>query len=226
MGASCAHIFKRGLSHIQYLIYRVCGKVALWFKGELRIVGNKTDIFKDIDISALRTDMLRFATLQLRDASIAEDAVQEALIAAHSAKNSFDGRAQLKTWVFSILRNKIIDVLRERVRKPTQSLTKEDGSDDELDELFDENGRWRKESQPSDWGQPEKAFKNDQFLKVFEVCLESMKENVARVFMMREFLGQDTAEICSELEISESNCWVILHRARSALRLCLEKKWI
>lgn len=189
-------------------------------------MSNKTDIFEDTDIELLRKDMLRFATLQLRDASIAEDAVQEALIAAHSAKGRFEGRAQLKTWVFSILKNKIIDVLRERVRKPTQSMTLADGSDDELDELFDENGRWRKETQPSDWGQPEKAFKNDQFWQILEVCLESMKENVARVFMMREFLGLDTAEICSELEISESNCWVILHRARSNLRICLENKWV
>lgn len=187
---------------------------------------NKTDIFSDINIQALRIDMLKFATLQLRDASIAEDAVQEALIAAHAAKESFEGRAQLKTWVFSILRNKIIDILRERIRHPTQSLTQEDGSDDELDELFDENGRWRKESQPTDWGQPEKAFKNEQFWQVFEICLESMKENVARVFMMREFLGLNTAEICKELEVSESNCWVILHRARSRLRVCLENKWI
>ena len=185
-------------------------------------MSNKEDIFADTDIEALRKDMLRFAHLQLRDESIAEDAVQEALIAAHSAKARFEGRAQLKTWVFSILKNKIIDILRERVRKPTESLTQEDGSD----ELFDENGNWRKESQPSDWGQPELAFKNEQFLEILQLCLDSMKENVARVFMMREFLGLSTAEICIELEISESNCWVILHRARSNLRVCLEKKWI
>ena len=185
-------------------------------------MSNKEDIFADTDIEALRKDMLRFAHLQLRDESIAEDAVQEALIAAHSAKARFEGRAQLKTWVFSILKNKIIDILRERVRKPTESLTQEDGSD----ELFDENGNWRKESQPSDWGQPELAFKNEQFLEVLQFCLDSMKENVARVFMMREFLGLSTAEICIDLEISESNCWVILHRARSNLRVCLEKKWI
>ena len=188
-------------------------------------MNKNTDIFAETDIAILRVDMLRFATLQLRDASLAEDAVQEALVAAHSGAQKFQARSQLKTWVFSILRNKIIDILRERVRRPTQSLTLEDGSDDELDELFDENGRWRKETQPSDWGQPEKAFDNDQFWKIFELCIDTMKENVARVFMMREFLGFDTAEICKELEITESNCWVILHRARAALRLCLEKKW-
>lgn len=222
----CTYIFYHAPSaHLVHYLSLLRYSSSL-FKRELGVLSNKTDIFEDTDIELLRKDMLRFATLQLRDASIAEDAVQEALIAAHSAKGRFEGRAQLKTWVFSILKNKIIDVLRERVRKPTQSMTLADGSDDELDELFDENGRWRKETQPSDWGQPEKAFKNDQFWQILEVCLESMKENVARVFMMREFLGLDTAEICSELEISESNCWVILHRARSNLRICLENKWV
>lgn len=187
---------------------------------------SETDCFTEIDIEALRHDMLRFATLQLRDITSAEDAVQEALSAAFVARSQFKGRAQIKTWIFSILRNKIVDILRARTRHPTQSLTLDDGSDDELNELFDENGHWRNQDRPSDWGQPEAAFSNDQFWQVFEVCLNTMKENIARVFMMREFLGLDTAEICTELSISESNCWVILHRARGRLRLCLEKNWI
>ncbi|NOR51811.1 MAG: RNA polymerase subunit sigma, partial [Gammaproteobacteria bacterium] len=61
---------------------------------------------------------------------------------------------------------------------------------------------------------------------VFEICLDVMAETTARVFTLREFLGLDPAEICSELGISESNCWVILHRARSRLRLCLEERWM
>lgn len=184
------------------------------------------DFFSDSNIAALRNQMLRFATIQLRDATIAEDAVQEALMAAHEARDRFEGRAQLKTWVFSILRNKILDVFRENKRRPVQSLTLEDGSDDETEGLFDENGHWRKEEQPTDWGQPETSFSNEQFWVVLEICLNNMKETIARVFMMREFLGLDTNEICSELDISESNCWVTLHRARSRLRICLDEKWI
>ncbi len=183
-------------------------------------------LLSDRDIAAIRPDMLKFATLQLRDASLAEDAVQEALLAAHKASSRFEGRAKLKTWVFSILRNKIIDILRERSRRPTESLTEEDGRDAELDALFDERDHWTREGSPSDWGEPEAAFNNAQFWQVFEICLNHMKEKVARVFMMREFIGLETEEICRELEISESNCWVILHRARSRLRLCLEQKWV
>ncbi|MDH3354661.1 MAG: sigma-70 family RNA polymerase sigma factor [Chromatiales bacterium] len=185
-----------------------------------------SESFTDIDLTKLRTEMLRFATLQLRDSTSAEDAVQEALSAAFVAKDKFEGRAKVRSWVFSILRNKIIDIIRERARHPSQSLTQEDGSEDELNELFDENGRWRKDVQPSSWGQPEETYSNDQFMKIFEICLKTMKEKVARVFMMREFLGLETSDICTELNISESNCWVILHRGRSRLRLCLENGWI
>lgn len=184
-----------------------------------------TDSFSEADITALRHDMLRFARLQLRDEATAEDAVQEALTAAYTARDRFAGRSQLKTWVFSILRNKIIDILRERTRHPTQSLTANDGSDVELDKLFDEKGKWRKQERPADWGHPETELDNEEFWRIFEICLNDLPEQNARVFTMREFLGFETTEICVELGISESNCWVILHRARSRLRLCLEKEW-
>ncbi len=177
------------------------------------------------ELAVLRGDMVRFATLQLRDATAAEDAVQEALAAALSGRERYAGRAQLKTWVFAILRNKIIDVLRERIRHPTQSYDEGTGVDDELDAAFDRRGFWHKAERPVDWGQPEMELENGQFWRVFEACLTYLPENIARVFMMREMLGLNTSEICAELSISESNCWVILHRARMRLRSCLEENW-
>ncbi len=176
-------------------------------------------------LTALRGDMVRFAALQLRDAAAAEDAVQEALTAALGAREGYAGRAKLKTWVFGILRNKIIDVLRERIRHPTQSYDDDIGTDDELDDAFNQRGFWRKEERPANWGQPETEFEKGEFWRVFEACLNYLPQNTARVFMMREMLGLETSEICTELSISVSNCWVILHRARMRLRLCLEENW-
>lgn len=178
------------------------------------------------EIAALRQSMLRFARLQLQDATVAEDAVQEALSAAYASRERFAGRAQVKTWIFSILRNKIIDLLRSQARHPTHSLTRDDGRDAEVGALFAEGGHWHKENRPVDWGDPEAAFDNEQFWMIFEFCLKAMAEQQARIFSMREFLGLETAEICTQLGISENNCWVILHRARSRLRLCLEENWI
>ena len=78
---------------------------------------------------------------------------------------------------------------------------------------------------PADWGNPEAALRQSQFWTIFEACLDRLPAKPGRVFMMREFLDLDTEEICKELKISSSNCWVLLHRARMALQLCLDKNW-
>jgi len=176
-------------------------------------------------LAAFHKDLLRFAMLQLRDQAAAEDAVQETMLAALQGVERFASRAQLKTWVFSILKNKIIDAIRRRVREPNMTPPDEEIADSDFDPLFDERGHWRRESQPSTWGDPVKALENTRFWAVFDVCMNRLPANTARVFMMREVLGLETEEICRELALSSGNCWVVLHRARMGLRLCLEETW-
>ena len=175
------------------------------------------------ELTSLHDDMLKFARLQLRDDSVAEDAVQEAMAAALSNRKSFDNRSRLKTWVFGILKNKIVDIIRERIRSPSTDIV--DIPDHAYDDLFDENGHWQEDTRPSNWGDPEKSASDQQFWQIFEACLTRLPENTARIFMMREMLGMETEEICKELEISTTNCWVVLHRARMGLRLCLDERW-
>ena len=177
------------------------------------------------ELASFRHDLLRFARLQLRDNAAAEDVVQESLVAALSAAGQFAGRAQAKTWVFAILKNKIIDHLRQRKREPNLGGGDDDFSDDAFDALFDETQHWKPAERPSHWGDPERSLEDSRFWSVFEACLDKLPENTARVFMMREFLGFETEEICKELHLTASNCWVILHRARMALRLCLDTRW-
>ena len=177
-------------------------------------------------LAGLRRDLLRFAELQLRDRAAAEDAVQETLAAALSGQDRFDGRAALKSWVFAILKNKIVDILRQRQRTATfSSLAPDDDDEDDFAVLFDRKGFWRPDERPQTWGDPEATFAQQQFWVVFETCLTRLPENTARVFMMREFLGLDTPGICQELAITTSHCHVILHRARMGLRLCLDQRW-
>ncbi|MDH5766971.1 MAG: sigma-70 family RNA polymerase sigma factor [Gammaproteobacteria bacterium] len=175
------------------------------------------------EVQALREQMLRFATLQLRDVTQAEDAVHDAINAALSS-NKYSGKGSLKSWVYAILRNKIIDIIRERSRHPVETFIEDDGSD--LNDQFDEKGHWKKSQQPANWGQPETTLANKQFWLIFEACLNDLPESTAQVFMMREHLGLDIREICNELSLSESNCWVIMHRARMRLRKCLEGHFI
>lgn len=170
----------------------------------------------------MRPYLLRYASLQLRDAAAAEDAVQETLLAALAGEAGFGGRANLRTWVTGILKHKIVDVIRRQVReRPASELDRE--GEDEFDGLFDRGGHWQ--DTPDAWEQPEQALNQRQFLATLEVCLRALPERTARAFMMREHLGLETSEICKELGITATHCWVLLHRARMALRLCLETNW-
>jgi len=179
-----------------------------------------------------RSYLLRYAMLQLRDPALAEDAVQETLLAAIESRNSFAGQSSLKTWLVSILKHKIIDLIRKRAREP--AFTELSGSaeeDGKFDELFDQNiwhsdqRHWNSDYKPSNWGDPDQALENKKFWEMFEFCAARMSAPVARVFMLREVMGLSTEEICKDLSISTSNCWVMLHRARMSLRLCLETNW-
>ncbi len=179
------------------------------------------------ELNALRPDLLRFARLQLRDAGAAEDAVQETLLAALTGSHSFESRSSYKTWLISILRNKIIDIIRDQGREvPASSLADDEAGDEQLaDTLFDRRGHWQAEARPARWADPEASFEQKQFWAVFEACLDRLPAKAARVFMMREFLGLETDEICKETGMSTSNCWVVLHRARQGLRTCLDTRW-
>ena len=177
------------------------------------------------ELAGFRRDMLRFAVLQLRDQASAEDAVQEAMLSALEGADRFAERAKLKTWVFSILRNKIVDIIRRRVREPSYQDPEEEIDDADFDPLFKSNGHWQRDTRPADWGDPVKSFENQRFWAVFDTCLNRLPTGTARVFMMREMLGLETDEICAELSMSSNNCWVVLHRARMGLRICLDQKW-
>jgi RNA polymerase sigma-70 factor (ECF subfamily) len=176
-------------------------------------------------IEEYRGYLLRYALVQLRDATAAEDAVQETLLAALQSA-SFAGRSSLKTWLTGILKHKIVDHLRRQARE--QPLERADdepqqGDADIAESLFADDGHWREF--PSDWGAPDRSFESSEFWKVFEICVQVMPARMARAFVMREVLELETEEICKELGVTATNCWVMLHRARLTLRECLETKW-
>ncbi|HEF5871515.1 TPA: RNA polymerase factor sigma-70 [Burkholderia cenocepacia] len=177
-------------------------------------------------LARLRHDLLRFARLQLRDADAAEDAVQEALAAAWSHAGEFAGLSAHKTWVFGILRNKLIDVLRARQRMVSLSaLDAELDGESVLDrELFKDNGHWAAHAKPRPWPKPETLLQQQQFWMLFQACLDHLPEQIGRVFMMREFLDVEIADICSELTLTTNHCSVLLYRARTRLRTCLSEK--
>ena len=178
----------------------------------------------------LRVQMLKFATLQLGDAVLAEDAVQEALVGALRNAASFRGAAALRTWVFSILRNKIADALRQRARYVFEGSLPAGAADTDddagpLPSVFDARGHWQDGQLASDWPDPEASLEQAQFWQVFRACLDGLPPRQSRVLMMREFVELEPEEICRAVGISTSNLHVTLHRARLKLRACLEECW-
>jgi len=184
--------------------------------------GMDADVFAN-ELDAHRRYLLRVARLELRDGDLAEDVVQETLVAALSARDGFSGRSSLRTWLTGILKHKIIDAIRQKQRRAAVASLDETNELDSVDAMFDENGAWK--ALPADWGDPENALSRSEFLQMLEQCLERLPPNAARVFTMREVLELDSAEICKELTITANNLWVILYRARMALRRCLEQNW-
>jgi len=168
-------------------------------------------------VEAERAYLLRYASLQLRDPHAAEDAVQETLVAALAGEASFAGRSNLRTWLTGILKHKIIDAIRKASREAPAL------SEDEFEALFDERGHWVE--MPAAWSDPDAALEQKRFFAALEACLERLPQKIAQAFMMREHLGLETGEICKELAITPTHCWVLLYRARMALRECLNKEW-
>lgn len=174
-------------------------------------------------IEGLRPRLLAFARLQLADQGYAEDLVQDVLIAALESLQRFSGASSFETWVFGILRHKLLDVIRTRGREVVADHDINELA--EIDEMFDERAHWTLGARPKEWVQPEDSCVRDDFWEVFDICVYHLPKSGAQVFTMRELMGLETAAICDSLGISEKNCWVILHRARLKLRACLENGW-
>ena len=174
-------------------------------------------------LAALRPSLLAIARLQLRNDTWAEDAVSETLVAALDGARRFAAQSQLKTWVVGILKHKIIDQFRRARREVSVDAQAEASEVESFDELFAADGH--RASMPLAWGDPERSFEQAQFFDVLQTCVDRLPAALARVFMMREWLDYETSEICKELGITSTNCFVMLYRARMRLRECLEMNW-
>lgn len=166
--------------------------------------------------------LFRYAMLRLRNRTAAEDLVQETFLAALKDHGSFSGISSESTWLVGILKHKIADHFRRQGREVPLG-------DDDLRERpdpspFDGSGHWT--SGPADWGgDPADLYRERKFIEQFTECLSGLSPSQAKAFTLREIEGADTGEICKVLNVTETNLWVILHRARMQLRRCLETRW-
>jgi RNA polymerase sigma-70 factor (TIGR02943 family) len=169
-------------------------------------------------------DMLyRYALPRVNDGETAKDLVQETFLAAWRNYDNFKGEISEKNWLFTILKNKIIDHFRKASTRLTDSLP---GVADE-DAYFDNAQHWTMAAAPQDWNLDADApIERKEFYEVLQMCKGKLKEIQNTVFTMKYLEGLESEEICKELNITASNYWVLIHRAKLQLRECLEKNWL
>jgi len=172
--------------------------------------------------------LYHFTLSRIKDPSIAEDLVQETFLAALKARKNFQGRSTARTWLIAILKHKIVDHIRKQVREHTSDKVESmlnTAANDPVDSSFNDEGDWR--IRPSKWAiDPMKLYEQKEFMDILYQCLGKLPKRQAEAFMMREIDGLSTEEICKVLNISATNSWVMLYRARMWLRRCLENSWL
>jgi|CXWL01.1.fsa_nt_gi RNA polymerase sigma-70 factor (ECF subfamily) len=172
--------------------------------------------------------LFRFAFVRVRDEAAAEDLVQDTLLSAIQSIEKFDGASSVRTWLVGILKHKIIDHYRKNSRHI--QLAEEDTDLSDFDGFFSRpdkwDGHWVIALRPVDPEQsPDQVIERGEFWEVMNRCLSALPEKIANVFALREIDGMSSDEICTALDLSANNFWVIMHRARMQLRRCIEIKW-
>ena len=169
--------------------------------------------------------LYRYALVRVRDAAIAEDVLQETLLAAVRGHQSREGRSSERTWLVGIMKHKVIDHFRRSARNQQIQLCA-DGEDDCFEQSGPWQGHWRAERAPNSWTVgSSQCFESREFWEVMEHCLSQLPQQMSIAFTLREIDGLTSNEICEILNVSPNNLWVMLHRSRNKLRELLEVNW-
>jgi RNA polymerase sigma-70 factor (ECF subfamily) len=173
-------------------------------------------------VVALRPLLVRMARQRLRNDAWAEDAVSETLVAALEHPASFGGRATVKTWLAGILKHKVVDQIRRHTRECQAEAF--DDEEPEFGELHDAAPSAAFETH-SEWGDPQERLSRRQFMAQLDQCLKALPPQQSRAFMLRNWMEEETDEICKQLGVTSNNLAVMLHRARNRLRSSLQAQW-
>lgn len=170
-------------------------------------------------------DMLfQYAIIRVNDRETARDIIQETFFAALKNVDSYRGEISEKNWLFLILKNKIVDIYKRKARELQQSL---DELTDAMEQSFDENGHWKPGAfLHASGSNPENTLMASEFGSILNACVNRLQELMRVCFVLKYLEDMEADEICKELTISSSNYWVLIHRAKLKIRLCLEKKGV
>jgi len=168
-----------------------------------------------------------YAAFRINDEDLARDLVQETFLAALERKGNFEGRSTEKTWLTAILKNKIVNVYRSRSTGLVKGVNTTDFDGNDTDFFDNNNGHWNDQHRPAELGiEQADALENKEFREILKACMNKLPSIWLAVFSMKHIDDETTEMICSELKLSSSNFWVIIHRTKVNLRSCLQKNWI
>ena len=167
--------------------------------------------------------LYRYALVRVREAAVAEDLLQETLLAAVGSYHSHAGRSSERTWLVGIMKHKVIDHFRRAARNAQFQLPPEDDEFEWFEQSGPWRGHWREDQAPMTW--PVQALESREFWETFEHCLSQLPPQMSIAFTLREIDGLTSTEICEILNITPNNLSVLLHRSRIKLRHLLEANW-
>lgn len=172
--------------------------------------------------------LYKYAYYRVNNDELAQDLVQDCFLAALNGADTYKGGASEKTWLVSILKNKIIDHYKKASTKNESPLQLNTYDAPSYDYFFnkEKNGHWQSETKPKDWAATENSFDTKEFYKTLEKCLGQLPEKWKGVFTMSMLDHVEAKTVCKEFDITSSNFWVIIHRAKLQVRACLEKNWL
>ncbi len=167
--------------------------------------------------------LFKYAVVRINDSEIAKDLVQDTFLSALKNSANFRGEMSEKNWLYLILKNKIIDHYRSKARSLTSSIN---AHLEKNFDHFDENGSWMKNTAPKEWSiNYTQTIETKEFNQAIENCKNKLKELQNLVFTMKYIDDFNSDKICKELNITSSNYWVLVHRAKLQMRACIEKNW-
>jgi len=165
-------------------------------------------------LSTFRPLLLRVGRQHLRNPAWVEDAVSDTLLAALERPAAFEGRAALQSWLVGILKHKLVDQVRRHAREQARDTVDEDA--DEGVDPFPQHDRA--------WCDPQAALQQRQFMRQFDACLRSLPSRHGRAFVLSDWMGFSTQEVCKKLDVSPTNLSVMRHRARRQLQESLQAR--
>lgn len=171
-------------------------------------------------------ELYRFAYRRVADPDAAAELVQETFLSALAAQAGFRGEASERSWLFVILRRKLVDFYRQQARRPVAPLPETASADEAPDPLFGPDGHWLPAHAPQAWPAADEALEQQELQQILAACQRQLPPRQQLVFARRFVEEISTEEVCQELALSAANFWVLVHRAKLSLRRCLERHWL